>query len=57
MAESLSIEIVKTTKAKNKAFLQGFYTLLIELARQVTNTGYVKSVDYVTLELTQPKGV
>ena len=28
MAESLSIEIVKTTKAKNKAYLQGFlYTL------------------------------
>ena len=57
MAESLSIEIVKTTKAKNKATYKVFYTLLIELARQVTNTGYVKSVDYVMLELTQPKGV
>ena len=51
MAESLSIEIVKTTIATT------IYTLLIELARQVTNTGYVKSVDYVMLELIQPKGV
>ena len=24
MTESLSIEIIKTTKAKNKAYLQGF---------------------------------
>ena len=57
MAESLSIEIVKTTKAKNKAYLQGFLYTLNRVSAAGNQYWVCESVDYVMLELIQPKGV